>query len=643
MSLWLPPDISPICATAQANLTQCSPTGYLYLALVTQLFGTTTNNSYPEYNQDDTQSKCEKNKDANDVNEDFEGVDDKYKTYDYIIVGAGSAGCVLANRLSEDADQKILLLEAGPEEPDVTMVPALPRLLANSKIDWMYKTQPEETNCLSQKGQSCPTIRGKTMGGSSAVNYMVYMRGSKLDYDNWAKDGNEGWSFDEVLPYFKKSENYRYVESIDDEYHGFGGPLNVENFPYVDIASDMLVKAFNEKGLPTKDLSRDSQVGVNINLSTSKDGKRQSANVAFIKPIRNERENLQIITDAFVTQILIDESTKTAVGVKYYKNGTYYKVFAEKEVIVSAGAINSPKLLKLSGVGPKEELESLGIPIIADLKVGYNLHDHVTTDALTVSLSNECETLKSEKELLNEVTKYYLQNETKEGPLSTTSTINSIAFIKTSYEMENAPDIQIHFDGRNVAEYMADPSTYAATNTLPLSFYDGIAPKPLLLTPKSRGYILLNKTDPTFGAPLIYPGHLKEQEDIDRLVEGIRFVLTLEDTESFRQCGARYVRTPVEGCSDYEWGTYEYFVCILTHYTMTICHPVGTCKMGPADDEDAVVDPRFKVYGVDKMRVVDSSTMPKIVRGNLNAPTIMMAEKASEMIKEDRICRNIDT
>ncbi|CAG4965964.1 unnamed protein product [Colias eurytheme] len=634
MSLWLPPDIAPICATAHANLTQCSPTGYLYLALVTQLFGNTTYNSYPEYNQDDAQLR-EENKDTNNAEEDnIKNIDDGNKKYDYIIVGAGSAGCVLANRLSED-NQEILLLEAGLEEPDVTMVPALPGLLANSKIDWMYKTQPEETNCLSQKGQSCPTLRGKTMGGSSAVNYMVYMRGSKIDYDNWAKDGNEGWSFDEVLPYFKKSENYRYAETIDTEYHGIGGPLNVERFSYVDEVSVMLVNAYNEKGLPIIDLSKDSKVGVDINLSTSKDGKRQSANVAFIKPIRNKRENLQIITDAFATKVIIDEFTKTAIGIEYYKNGTFHKVFAEKEVIVSAGSINSPKLLKLSGIGPKAELESLNIPVLADLKVGYNLHDHVTTDGLTVALSNECETLKNQEELLSEIYNYYAQNETKDGPLSTTSIINSVAFIKTSYEKENAPDIQIHCDGRNVAEYIADPSTYMATNVFPLSFYDGIAPRPLLLTPKSRGYILLNKTDPTFGAPLIYPGYLKEQEDIDRLVEAIRFLLGLEDTESFRECGARYVKVPVEGCTDYEWGTYEYFVCILTHRTATIYHPVGTCKMGPAEDPDAVVDPRLRVYGIDKLRVVDSAIIPKIVRGNLNAPTIMIAEKASDMIKQD--------
>ncbi|XP_045454934.1 glucose dehydrogenase [FAD, quinone]-like [Melitaea cinxia] len=554
--------------------------------------------------------------------------------YDFIIVGAGSAGCVLANRLSEVKKWKVLLIEAGPEEPDVTMVPAFPPVLGRSSIDWNYRTQPEKLTCRSIRGQSCAWIRGKTMGGSSAVNYLVYMRGNKRDYDNWAELGNYGWSYREVLPYFKKSENNRDIESHDKYYHSVGGPLNVERFSYVDDATMMLVEAFKEKGVPIKDLTKEDNIGTDIGLSTSKDGRRVSANVAFIKPIRNVRPNLHIIVDTFVTKVIIDPITKIAQGVTYIKDGLEHYVYAKKEVILSSGSINSPKILMLSGIGPKYHLESLNIPILADLNVGHNLQDHATTEALIISLSNKTSTLVNEEQLSSEVYGYKQQYPKKNGPLATTSTLNGIAFVRTKYEFDNVPDIQFHFDGRNVEEFYSDPATYLATNVLPLSFYNGLAARPLLLVPKSRGLILLNHTDPVFGPPLIYPRFFTVPGDLDVLIEGLRYAVSLEETEAFKRSGASYVKIPVEGCTEYIWGTFDYFACLLIEYTATIYHPVGTCKMGPKWDKDAVVDPMLRVYGIKKLRVIDSSIMPVIVRGNTNAPTIMIAEKASDIIKQ---------
>lgn len=397
----------------------------------------------------------------------------------------------------------------------------------------------------------------------------------------------------------------------------------------------MLIQAFTEIGLPITDFNGANQIGTDIGQTTSKDGRRQSVNVAYIRPIRHNRPYLKIINEAFVTKVLIDPATKTAIGVNYIHQGVSHTALSRGEVIVSAGSINSPKLLMLSGIGPRHHLESLNIPVFANLKVGLNLQDHVTTDAFTIQLSNKTSTLVSGQQIISEVSNYYRQYPMKSGPLAATGTLTGIAFMKSDFAEDDAPDLQYHFDGRNVQDFYSDPTHYLASNILPLSFYDGLAVRPLLLTPKSRGFILLNQTDPVFSQPLIYPRFFTEKEDLDRLLYGLRYIISLENTEAFKSSGARFVKIPVKTCEDYEWGSDEYFVCILMHYTSTIYHPVGTCKMGPNWDHEAVVDPRLRVYGIDKLRVIDSSIMPKIVRGNTNAPTIMIAEKASDIIKQD--------
>ncbi|OXU17623.1 hypothetical protein TSAR_011371, partial [Trichomalopsis sarcophagae] len=320
--------------------------------------------------------------------------------YDFIVVGAGSAGCVVANRLSEINDWKVLLLEAGIDEPLVADVPGFAPALRGSNVDWMYRTTRMKKGCRSRRDGTCGWARGKVMGGSSTLNYMMYIRGNRQDYDNWARIGNEGWSYEEVLPYFKKSEDNENPEVVkrNPYYHSTGGYQTVEWFDYVDVNTKILLRGWQEIGYRLVDANAAEQLGVVHIQSTANNGARQSTNGAFIRPIRNNRENLEVKTEAHVTRVIIDPQTKAATGVEYYeaRSGFTKVALARKEVILSAGAINSPKILQLSGVGPAEWLREHNINVIYDSPgVGRNLQDHVTTDGFMIVLSNATATTKT--------------------------------------------------------------------------------------------------------------------------------------------------------------------------------------------------------------------------------------------------------
>ncbi|XP_043270245.1 glucose dehydrogenase [FAD, quinone]-like [Venturia canescens] len=555
--------------------------------------------------------------------------------YDFIVVGAGSAGCVVANRLSEIKQWRVLLLEAGIEEPLVADVPAFAPTLGGSTIDWMYRTQPEQHSCRSRRGRSCPWTRGKVMGGSSTVNYMLYVRGNPEDYDEWARLGNEGWDYRSVLPYFLKSEKNEDPEIVDasPEYHGTRGYQNVERFPYRDKNIGVLMKAWREIGYGEVDVNAASQLGAMNLQTTSIHGMRQSTNGAFVRPVRHKRINLEIVTEAHVTRLVIDPRTRKTTGVEYTlgKTGVFVTASASKEVILSAGAINSPKILMLSGIGPAEDLLDLGIPLLYDSAVGHNLQDHVTMDGLVIGLKNDSATSVDYEQMLQDVYKYKL---TKMGPLSATGTLTCTAFAKTFYESSpERPDIQYHFDPVNTDDFYADPGGLVETNIYPTAYYNGITVRPVLLGPRSRGFVKLNDTDPLWGAPLIQPNYWTAYPDLLAMIDGIQIALELFQTNAFRYHNFRLIEDPLPACRAHRFASRAYWACVLMEYTATIFHPVGTCKMGPVTDRRAVVDPRLRVYGVAGLRVVDASVMPTIVRGNTNAPTIMIAEKASDFIK----------
>jgi choline dehydrogenase len=516
--------------------------------------------------------------------------------YDYIIVGAGSAGCVLANRLTEDPSARVLLLEAGgPDKRQEIQIPAAFAKLFKTPHDWAFHTEPQD----NLGGRRLYWPRGKMLGGSSSMNAMIYIRGHRSDYDGWRVRGNDGWGFSDVLPYFKKAE---HQERGASEYHGTGGPLNVADLRSVNPLSRAFVEAGVELGHPTNDdFNGPEQEGFGLYQVTQKRGRRCSAAAAYLKPALG-RPNLTVLAYAQVTRLLFEG--RRATGVEYVRDGRTQQARAEREVILSGGSVNSPQLLMLSGVGPADQLKRLGIAPVADLPgVGRNLQDH-----LFVSVAYACTRPVSlaSAEALPNVAKYLLF---RRGPL-TSNVAEAGGFVKTISGLP-APDLQFHF---GPVYYLEHGFTHPDGH--------GFTIGPTLIRPRSRGHVSLKSSDP-FDPPSIQPRYLDEEADLRTLVEGVRLACELAHTKALSEYRGAAV------CE--KLGTAEEITAHIRGTAETIYHPVGTCRMG--DDDLAVVDAGLRVRGVEGLKIVDASVMPEIVGGNPNAAVIMLAEKAADAFK----------
>lgn len=462
---------------------------------------------------------------------------------------------------------------------------------------------------------------------------MMYIRGSRLDFDNWHKLGNYGWSYQEVLPYFLKSEDNLEANIMDPGFHGVGGPLTVTRFPYHPPLSYAILQAGLELGYPIRDLNGVSHTGFMIAQTTSRNGSRLSTAKAYVRPAKN-RPNLHVLLKTLVTKVLIDPKKKMAYGVEVMQDGVLRTILAKNEVILSAGAVNSPQILLLSGVGPKEDLQRVNVPVVHHLPgVGMNLHNHVAF-FLKFHINDSATTP------LNWATamEYLLF---RDGLMSGTGISEVTGFVNTKLANPalDHPDVQYFFGG-----YLADCAKTGQVGEQAPGVGDlnlrSIQIIPAVLHPKSRGYLKLKDNNP-LSHPAIYAKYLTHPDDVTTLIEGIKIAIKLTETNALKKYGFQLDKTPTKGCENLTFGCDEYWECAVRKETGPENHQGGSCRMGPAGDPGAVVDPELRVHGIDRLRVMDASIMPAITSGNTNAPTIMIAEKGSDMIKRRWLGRKL--
>jgi choline dehydrogenase len=530
-------------------------------------------------------------------------------SFDYIVTGAGSAGCVVAARLSESGRHRVLLLEAGGKDrnPWIHIPMGFSRVYANPRVNWMYESEPE----AQLNGRTLYQPRGKVLGGTSSINGMVYMRGNAADYDEWRQRGCTGWDWDSVLPFFKKAE---HQERGANEFHGVGGPLHVSDQPHRSELADRLVEAAIQAGLPAIDDFNDGrQEGAGYFQSTTGKRRRWSTATAYLRPARN-RKNLFVRPHAHATRVLIEDGRAT--GITFISKGVEYTARAHSEVIVCGGVFNSPQLLQLSGIGPGALLQQMGIAVVRDMPaVGRHLQDH-----FYVRLAFRCTKPITMNEFANSLPRkafalaqYALF---RSGPLAANG-VTAGAFARSDPRLER-PDLQFNFTPWS---YASRDARGAVAHPFP-----GFSLSAVHLRPDSRGSVQLKSPDP-LAAPAIRFNFLQTQSDLQAMTAGMRLARKFTQQPALAPYVAEELLPGPAVNSDAE------FEANIRINALSNLHPVGTCRMGP--EGDAVVDPRLRVHGIGRLRVVDAAVMPTVPAGNTNAPTIMIGEKAADMILAD--------
>lgn len=575
-------------------------------------------------------------------------------SYDYIIVGAGSSGCVIANRLSADPNTTVLLIEAGGNDDSKDVkIPLACGNLQRTAMDWQYHTTTQQKSCLGMTQHRSNWPRGKMLGGCSSNNYMLYVRGNQADYDGWAKNGCPGWSWEDVLPYFKRSEGHtsNHPAFYNTVYHSRTGPLKVSEIIEANETARLFVEAANDCGIPkVVDYNGETQLGASLSQLTQINGERCSASRAFLDPQTRVRPNLTILTGAHVTRVLFDEH-KQATGVTYQfgPKEPVNTVLAKREVVLSAGSIGTPHILLLSGVGPAHHLQQHNIPVVSDLPgVGQNLLDHLFC---AVSYTSKVPTISKRSVNLWVILNYMFY---RKG-LLTSNGLEATAFFQTGHrpDLGPAPDCQLHFvaasgDQRDQENFGIKPEFQKSAQDSRHTF----SCFSTLLHPKSKGSITLSSSDP-FEHPIINPNYLDHPDDIKTLTAGLRcanrilksdrfekirgpaprsaFANLAPYPEEFPKGADEYSMADTKDLSDQAW---EWWI---RHTAATVYHPTSTAKMGPISDPMTVVDPQLRVFGVTRLRCADASIMPDIVSGNTNAPCIMIGEKAADLLKHSTV------
>lgn len=564
--------------------------------------------------------------------------------YDYIIVGAGSAGCVLANRLSEDTNVTVLLIEAGGADvASEIQIPYAANQLQHTAVDWSHFTLPQKKACYGMTRQKLFWPAGKVLGGSSSINFLTYVRGNKADYDQWERLGASGWSYDDVLPYFIKSEDFQ-GEAFDDGYHGFDGSLTIESAKFRTPVAGAFVEGGREMGYDVVDYNGKSQIGFNYFQRTTRSSARCSSAKAFLHPVRH-RSNLFVVAGKAVRSLKLQNDRVEGVLIvetDEFAKGPETLIRANKEVILSAGAIHSPHILMVSGIGPEDHLRSARLKPVKNLPVGEHLQDHlavvlpfVLDDIAPDSGVSLTEPLA---DLPTSTLEYFVFDS---GPLSS-SPPEATAFLHSGVEPEGqGPDIQIRFEGSVMTTRDLKNAHLSAQGIANLWGYELLQDKPVtgysllptLLHPRSVGSVQLDTVRSPLEPPFINPNYLNSSDDIEVLLRAVRIAQKVLKSRSFSSWQGRPLSEQSKG--PFQHDTDDFWRWYIPQLPLSLNHPTGTCKMGAVDDPTTVLDPRLRVKGFRNLRVVDASVMPEIVSGDTNAPVIMIAEKAADMIKED--------